>query len=150
MSQTFNTQALAGDRVLVTGTDQQSASHQVILDAAEFNALRARDAQLEAADSFDDAVVAFFAPLTEAAAKAEEAAKPVLDPATFIVVQEHVSGTPHVHEELHFLQRDTVVLRLIAQGNTSRLLWVGDSIEVLEFVPPAPVDEIALEDIVSE
>jgi hypothetical protein len=148
MSQpSFTTTELAADQTLVSGLDHTGAPHQVILDATEFNELKRRDVQLSAADEFDKAVEQFFAPLTEAADRAIQASKTVTDPAFFIVVQEGEEGTPSQQEVLHYLGRDTVVLRLIEQGNLDRLIWVGDTIQVL--AQPAPVDELALEDVVA-
>lgn len=136
--QTFNTTELAGDRILVHGNDLNGTAHQVILDAAEYNALRREQALKQAAGTFDAKVEEFFAPLTEAAEEVEAAKKFTPDPAFYIVEQEHEVGAPHQHEVLRSLTKDTAVLRLIEQGNTARLLWVGDTIEVLAQSTPAP------------
>lgn len=127
----FNTTGLSGDRVLVTGSDEQGQSRQVILDATEFNHYWKQDLQEKAAQAFDAAVEAFFAPLTDAAEKVEAELRTAHDPAFYVVVQESSPGSQEKHEILHKLGKDTVVLRMLHEGNTSRLLWVGDSIEVL-------------------
>lgn len=141
MTNTFNTTELANDRVLVTGEDAQGYPSKKILDAKEFNALKLRDAQAGAVEEFDASVEAFFAPLTEAAERVQAAQKITLDPAFFITIQEGEAGTAAKQEILHQLGQDTVVLRLIEQGNTARLIWVGDDIEILaaNAVAPAPV-----------
>lgn len=128
---TFNTTGLSGDRVLVTGKDSNDIGRQVILDATEFNQYWATDLQKKAADAFDAAVEAFFAPLTEAAEKVEQELKTQHDPAFYVVVQESSPGSDEQHEILHKLGKDTVVLRMLHEGNLDRLLWVGDTIEVL-------------------
>ena len=134
----FNTTGLSGDRVLVTGTDEAGESRKVILDAAEFNTYWTNDLTKKAAEEFDRAVEAFFAPLTDAAEKVEAAVKTQHDPAFYVVVQEGTPGTTEQHEILHKLGKDTVVLRMLHEGNTARLLWVGDSIEVLALAEQSP------------
>lgn len=144
MSQTFRTTALAGNRILVDGNDGVD-NHKVILDAEEFNGLHTRDLQLAAGEAFDKAVEDFFAPLTAASEALATAAKPDRDPAFFIVIEEGSVGSVEQREIVHYLEKDTVVLRLIEQGSTDRLIWVGDSIEVLASAPQ--VDELKLEEI---
>jgi len=134
----FNTTGLSGDRVLVTGTDEQAQPRQVILDATEFNQYWTNDLTKKAAADFDAAVEAFFAPLMDAADKVEAATKKMHDPAFYVVVQESSPGSEEKHEILHKLGKDTVVLRMLHEGNTARLLWVGDSIEVLALPDQAP------------
>lgn len=148
MTNTFRTQFLAGNRALVTGQDTAGASHQAVLDSTEYTNLKRHLATKSAAQSFDEDVAAFFAPVTEAAEKLEAAQKIAVDPAFRVVLEEGVS---HVHarrEQVVDLDKDTVVLRLIEQGDTSRLLWVGDDIEILAYDDAAPA--VTSEDFTSE
>lgn len=131
MSNTFNTQLLAGSRVLVTGTDNASERRSAILDSTEWDTLRHDQTAAEAAEEFDRVTKAFYAPLTEAAERAEKAQLPKLDPAFTYVVTEGEPGTKGVEEHIIELAHDTVVLRLLEQGDHSRLVWVGDKVEVL-------------------
>lgn len=131
MNQSFVITALAGDRTLVTGYDATGVLHNTILFSEEFNALAARDEESKAVNEFDATVAEFFSPLTDAADRAFAASTPVIDSAFFIVEQEEELGHTAKREVLHRLHRDTVVLRFIASGDTSRLLWLGDTIEIL-------------------
>lgn len=137
MTNTFRTQFLAGNRALVTGTSD-AGNHQVVLDSTEFTNLKRHLTTKSAAQAFDDDVAAFFAPVTEAAEKLEAAQKIASDPAFRVVLEEGVSHVRARQELAVELDKDTVVLRLIEQGDTSRLLWVGDNIEVLAYDDTAP------------
>lgn len=131
MSNTFNTQALAGQRVLVTGdTDEQ----RTILDATEWNEVKHLLAHTVADDVFNAAVEEFFAPLVEvaeAAAQGLQATLPKPDEAFTIVLDEGAAGTEAVEPVVINLGRDAAILRMIEEGQTDRLIWVGDTIEIL-------------------
>lgn len=137
MSNTFSTKQLAGHRVLVTGVDDRNENRHAILDSSEWDSLRHDQDADAAAAEFDRATKAFYAPLTEAAERLERKQLPKLDPAFTYLVTEGEAGTPGVEEHIIELTRDSVTLRLLEQGNTDRLVWVGDTIEVL--APTAPV-----------
>lgn len=145
----FTTTALAGDRVLVQGTDFQGTTNKTVLSSREFNDIvRERD-HLALHEEFDASVKAFYAPITAAAEALEKAHEVVIDPLFFIVEQEGTDGVASKSEVIRHLQHDTVVLRLIEQDPaTTRLVWVGEDLEILAAQPAAvqstPVfDELA-------
>ena len=126
----FNTTILAGQRVLVTGSKK---NQQTILDSTEWDSVKAHQAYHLAGDAFDEAVTAFFAPIVEAAEKANAAlaeSLPKRDDAFVIVLSEGIEGVEEVEPEVVQLGRDAAILRMIESGDTSRLIWVGDTIEI--------------------
>lgn len=131
MTQSFSTTKLTNHRVLVTGTDHAGASRSAILCSKEFDALNERDRAIAAGEKFDDAVEEFFSALTQAAAEYERAAEGEDDSLTYFIAEEAVEGQAARPEVRINLQHDTIVLRALTIGETERLVWVGDSIEVL-------------------
>ena len=126
----FNTTILAGQRVLVTGSKK---NQQTILDSTEWDSIKAHQAFHLAGDAFDEAVTAFFAPIVEAAEKANAAlaeSLPKRDDAFVIVLSEGTESVEEVEPEVIQLGRDAAILRMIEEGNTDRLVWVGDTIEI--------------------
>lgn len=126
----FNTTILAGQRVLVTGSKK---NQQTILDSTEWDSIKAHQAFHLAGDAFDEAVTAFFAPIVEAAEKANATlaeSLPKRDDAFVIVLSEGTEGVEEVEPEVIQLGRDAAILRMIEGGNTDRLVWVGDTIEI--------------------
>lgn len=126
----FNTTILAGQRVLVTGSKK---NQQTILDSTEWDSIKAHQAYHLAGDAFDEAVTAFFAPIVEAAEKANATlaeSLPKRDDAFVIVLSEGTEGVEEVEPEVIQLGRDAAILRMIEEGNTDRLVWVGDTIEI--------------------
>ena len=126
----FNTTILAGQRVFVTGSKK---NQQTILDSTEWDSIKAHQAFHLAGDAFDEAVTAFFAPIVEAAEKANAAlaeSLPKRDDAFVIVLSEGTEGVEEVEPEVIQLGRDAAILRMIEEGNTDRLVWVGDTIEI--------------------
>lgn len=128
----FNTTKLAGQHVLVSNT---SGDQFEILDSSEWDEIKLHVAHHEAADTFDQQVASFFAPLLEAAdAAAENLAKLAAeanDPAFTIVVSEGTEGVEAEPAETITLSRDSAILRMIESGDTSRLIWVGSKIEII-------------------
>ena len=126
----FNTTILSGQRVLVTGSKK---NQQTILDSTEWDSIKAHQAYHLAGDAFDEAVTAFFAPIVEAAEKANAAlaeSLPKRDDAFVVVLSEGIEGVEEVEPEVVQLGRDAAILRMIESGDTSRLIWVGDTIEI--------------------
>ena len=126
----FNTTILAGQRVLVTGSKK---NQQTILDSTEWDSVKAHQASYLAGEAFDEAVTAFFAPIVEAADKVNAAlaeSLPKRDDAFVIVLSEGTEGVEEVEPEVIQLGRDATILRMIESGDTSRLIWVGDTIEI--------------------
>lgn len=132
----FTTLNLTGERVLVKGTDTQGTEGSVVLDATEWNQVKRQQAHASAHEDFDATVEEFFAPLLAAAEKFEDSkAQPELDPIAYVVVHE---GTPAVQgqDEVRLrLSGDSIVLRLLESGDTDRLVWVHEQLEVLETLP---------------
>ena len=126
----FNTTILAGQRVLVTGSKK---NQQTILDSTEWYSVKAHQAYHLAGDEFDAAVTAFFAPIVEAAEQANAAlaeSLPKRDDAFVVVLSEGIEGVEEVEPEVIQLGRDAAILRMLESGDTSRLIWVGDTIEI--------------------
>ena len=119
---TFTTTALANGSVLVTGADG-TRSYQTLLDGREFASLKQHEAVNMAEKDYDQKVRDFFAPLTDAVDAVAEVARPTIDPAFIYIVEEgeeSVEGRPATIIEL---DEDTVILRLLDQGNVARLQW---------------------------
>lgn len=145
MSQ-FTTVALTGDRVLVKGTDVFGNEGQTVLDGAAWAEVKRHRAFHEAEGSFDTAVEEFFAPLMEASEKLQQAiATPALDPDSYVVLVEGEEATEGRSQEVIKLDTDSIVLRLIERGDTDRLVWVMDQLEVMqvEDTPDTDVTEQA-------
>ena len=129
---TFTTTKLAGQRVLVRGTTEAQCE---ILDSSEWDEIKLHVAHHDAADAFDASVKEFFAPLLEAADAASKnlakLAAEANDPAFTIVVAEGTEGVEAQPAETITLSRDSAILRMIESGDTSRLVWVGNRIEII-------------------
>lgn len=139
---TFTTQRLVDSRMLVSGTDITGTAGKCTLDTTQWDEVKLNKEFSEATADFDAAVSTFFAPLDEAMEKLEAAGtKPEPDPTTFVVLQEEVVGQVAEPARLIKLNHDSIVLRLLEQGNTNRLVWVDDYLEILEAnaAPVAPV-----------
>jgi hypothetical protein len=143
----FTIVKLAGDRALVKGRDTAGTYAQQILDAAEWNEFNAHNKHSQAHEAFDAAVEEFFAPLNEAVDALKASAKPKHDPLFFVTVQEKSEAKEGTEEILVRLSHDSAVLRLIEQDpDTDRLLWVNDTLEILEAEDtPAQIQAFALD-----
>ena len=139
----FTTTDLVNNRVLVEGTDRLGHIGRTVLDSTQFLELSARDDHSLAHEAFDAEVRAFYAPLTAAAEKLEAAQQVQAEDLFTEVVQEAVEATAGQQEIRVRLSRDTVILRLIEQGDDERLIWVNDQIEITAPVTSteAPVHE---------
>lgn len=148
---TFTTINLTGDRVLVRGTDIHGATGEVTLDASQWVELNGRDDVNKAQQAFDDAVQAFFEPLTKAAEKAKRALEHPEDSVSYVVLDEGAEGQARRPKHIVHLTRDSIVLRLIEEGNTDRLIWVNGELEVTEAsvapTPSAPAAEPETTDV---
>lgn len=124
----FTITYLAGDRALV-----QEDTHQIILDAEEYLAMKLRQEKTCLIEAFDQTVEDFFGPIVEAAEKVNklQAKEADLDPDFHVVFTEAVEGVEPVRREAYKLTKDTVILRLIEEGRTERLIWIGDQLEIL-------------------
>lgn len=138
MAQSFTTTKLAGHRTLVEGFDNMGTARQTILNSEEFDEIEEYSEQEQADYVFNQAVAEFFAPLTQAAELHRDQVAQGIDPAFLLVVEEGQAGQAARDQVVIELGLDTVILRMLASGDTSRLLWVGDVIEVLAYAPPTP------------
>lgn len=138
----FKQMKLTGERVLVSGTDTVGTENSTVLDASQWYEIQALQAHNEAHSEFDSAVEDFFAPLTEAIDKLESAGVKQVDPISYVTIHEGSEGTPGTDAVTLKLTADSIVLRLLEQGDTDRLIWVGDKLEVLEVLPGTqPADQ---------
>ena len=131
---TFTTRNLTNDHVVVSGTDVDGNSGKVVLDASQWVSLNKRDDVSQAQAAFEAAVEEFFKPLTDAAERASQTVSTV-DEDSFIVLHEGVEGVAGRPADILRLNHDSIVLRIIEQGNQDRLVWVRDVLEVLEVLP---------------
>ena len=124
----FTVTYLAGDRALV-----QEDTHQIILDAEEYLAMKLRQEKTGLIAQYDQSVADFFKPLTDVADKIKsvEEQRNRIDPDFHFVLAEGTEGEEPVRREVYRLEKDTVILRLIEEGRTERLIWIGDQLEIL-------------------
>ena len=135
----FNTTKLTNQRVLVAGTDVNGVSGQTIVHSAQWDELNQRDDVSRAQEAFDAAVHEFFKPLTDAAEKAKRSIEVPEDSASYVVLDEGSEGEARRPRQVLKLSHDSIVLRLIEEGNTDRLIWVNGELEVTEAsVAPTP------------
>lgn len=136
MSQ-FSITRLAGGRAVVKGQDFNGVENSIVVSTAQWDEVTGHDQYSKARDAFDRAVESFFAPLEKAADALEQAMARPEDPAGYVVLQEGQEAQPAVREHLVRLSHDSIVLRLVEQGDYDRLMWVKDNLEVIEAVPSA-------------
>jgi hypothetical protein len=129
---TFSTIKLTGSRVLVRGRDITGTEGECTISSAQWDELNARTDVDRAQQAFDEAVQEFFAPLTEAAEKAHRSLEVPEDSTSYVVLDEGSEGEARRPRQVVKLSRDSVILRLIEEGNTDRLIWVNDQLEVTE------------------
>lgn len=124
----FTVTYLAGDRALV-----QENTHQIIVDAEEYLAMKLRQEKTGLIAQYDQSVADFFKPLTDMADKIKsvEEQENRIDPDFHFVLAEGTEGEEPVRREVYRLEKDTVILRLIEEGRTERLIWIGDQLEIL-------------------
>ena len=124
----FTVQTMLGGTALVSGTDITGKSGQTIVSTVQWDELTGRDNFSKATADYDAAVEKFFAPLDKAAKKAKKALeRPSQDPSEYIVLKEAVKGRESQPAEVVALNRDSIILRLIEEGQTDRLVWVDES-----------------------
>ena len=127
---TFTYTNLAGDRALVTDGGKRST----VLYVADWNEAMQKLALNHAAEVFNAEVKEFYSVLTEAEERVNAVRAKAIDPNQFVVINEGVEGEQHVCAEVIDLSYDSQIARLINEGNTDRLVWVGnDRIEILAY-----------------
>ena len=137
----FTTTDLVNNRVLVEGTDRRGRVGRTVLGSTQFRELSARDDHSLAHEAFDAEVRAFYAPLTAAAEKLEAAHQVQAEDLFTEVVQEAVEATAGQQEIRVHLSSDTVILRLLEQGDDERLIWVNGYLEITAPVTSTEVHE---------
>ena len=128
----FITTKLAGSRLLVT--DGNTGGHSCVLSTKEWDEVKAALKVSDAQQDFDAAVEKFFAPIVEAAEKLTAIEEEPEDPAFHVVLQEGVDPTEVKDTIIADLSYEAAVVRILESGDHSRLIWVGDTIEITEFV----------------
>jgi len=128
----FKTIALAGNKVLVRGTDVTGSEGQEVLDSTQWLELNQKDVHGAAHAKFNEAVEAFFAPITDAIDELEAAHRieNAVDPLFYVVKGEAVEAVAGEAQEIIELNRDSVILRAIEEGQSDRLVWVNNHLEV--------------------
>lgn len=131
---TFSINKLVDHRVAVSGTDQFNVDGSTVLDSSEWDELHRVDVAKEAQDAFAAEVEAFFDPITQAAEAAKAAVEKAseVDEITYLVVQEETKGVAGKREVRRTLSHDSIVLRLLEEGEFTRLMWVDGGLEILE------------------
>lgn len=124
----FNVQTMLGQQAVVSGTDINGNAGTTTVSTAQWEELNGRSGFSKAEAEFDKAVEDFFAPLTQAAEKATAAlAGKTQDPVEFVVLNEATEGVKAKPATIVALSKDSIILRLIEEGNTDRLVWVNDT-----------------------
>ena len=143
---TLSITRLAGSRALVQGSDFAGTIGKQVISSAEWDAFKASTKFDDLTASFNEKVASFFAPITEAIDELAELTEQETlgDPAFYVRLQEAVEPTEGQPEILQQLSYDSVVLRLIEEGATDRLIWVNDKLEIL--AAPFDADVVEVED----
>ena len=127
----FITTQLANHRVLVRGTDITGYSGQTVLDSCQWDGIRAELDHNTAEDQFNAAVEEFYAPLIEKLDSiVAEQQRAVVDDVYTLSVGETVEAVEAVAPATYRLSHDSAILRLISEGQTDRLIWVNDKLEI--------------------
>lgn len=138
----FSIKRLTGGRAVVSGTDTTGATGSVVVDTHQWDSINQHDKQHVAEDVFNATVARFFAPIVAAGEALNATLAQVQDPDEFVVLHEEVEEVRYQPADIVRLTHDSMVLRIVEQGDHSRLLWVGDSLEILEAVKAPAVDPL--------
>jgi hypothetical protein len=146
----FTTQRLTGGRALIAGTDVNGVTGNTVVSTEQWDEIAAVQAFKAAEATFDAAVAEINAPLT-AALEAFESTKASIghvdDAVSYVDLEPEVEGVPAQPGNRVKLNRDSIVLRLVEKGDTSRLVWVNDELEILA-ASPAPITSVVDTDAV--
>ena len=124
----FVVQNMLGSQALVTGRDTLGNEGKCIVSTTQWDGLKEQANFSSATEDFDAAVEAFFAPLTEASAEiAKAAAGKPQDPAEYVVLKRGVEAVTGETDQIVELELDSIILRMIEEGTTDRLVWVDES-----------------------
>jgi hypothetical protein len=122
----FTVQQMLGSKALVSGTDVRGTSGSAVISTEQWDELKARKEFDASVEAFDAAVEEFFKPITDAA-EAVQDTKPEPDPMEYIVLDEKVEGVQSKPAQIVELTTDSIILRLIEEGQTDRVVWVSDN-----------------------
>ena len=145
----FTIAQLTGHRALVRGTDTFGTVGECVVSSEEWEAVKQHMAAHDAVDTFDAKVADFFAPLIEAAEAINYDLTLPTDDLDIVVFSEGVEGVEAVPAEVISLSHDSKVLRLIESGDTDRLVWVDNMLEILAVLPGTGADEVVPDPIES-
>ncbi len=124
----FVVQHMLGAQALVSGADRLGNEGKTIVSTVQWDELKERKNFSSATEDFDTAVEEFFAPLKEASEKIEKALAPKeKDSLEFVVLKKGVEAVEGERDQIVELTKDSIILRLIEEGNTDRLIWVDES-----------------------
>jgi hypothetical protein len=140
---TFTITRLVNNRAQVKGTDIVGVSGSTVVDTTQWDDINANSAFSQAVETFDAAVKEFYAPLEAAQEKLDQLRNKPVDSTGYVVLSEAVEGQVAQAERIIKLTKDSVILRLIEQGAQSRLVWVGDDLEVLAETPAASTPSVS-------
>lgn len=121
---TFTITPLLDGGTLVEGTDSKGKDGTTILRSKRWAAVQHYLAHQQASEVFDEAVKEFFKPLTDAADQAKAA---ITKPESKWGTYEITSGVEGERAESIELDSDGIILRIIAEGQSDLLRWVGDN-----------------------
>jgi hypothetical protein len=131
----FTITRLVNDRAIVRGTDTFGTEGTTTVSTSQWDTVNANVNYKQAEADFESAVEEFFAPITAAHEAMHRSVERPTDSASFIVLDEGSEGVPAKPRDLIRLNRDSVILRLVEQGDTTRLVWVDGELEILEVLP---------------
>lgn len=129
---TFSITKLVGDRAIVKGTDKFGTEGSTVVTTTQWDEVQAHSQFHTSVEAYDAAVEEFFAPLI-AATEAVEAkmARPAADPISHVVLHEGTEAVQGEEATIIKLGRDAIILRIVEEGKTDRLVWVDDELEIL-------------------
>lgn len=138
----FTIAQLTGHRALVRGTDTFGTVGECVVSSEEWEFVKQHLAMHDAVDTFDAKVADFFKPLLDAAEEINYDLALPTDDLDIIVVSEGTEGVAAAPAEVISLSHDSKVLRLIESGDTDRLVWVDNMLEILAVLPGTGADEV--------
>ena len=125
---TFQVQTMLGNTALITGTDVAGNDGKTIVSTSQWEELKQRKDFSSATADYDKVVEEFFAPLVEAGEKIKAAAAgKVQDAAEYVVIAEGTEGVKAEAKQIVQLNKDSMILRFIEEGNTDRLVWIDET-----------------------
>jgi hypothetical protein len=138
MTASFNTIELMGDKVLVQGTDRNNASGRMVVDASQWNLLREVAAFDAAVADHGRVVEEFFAPIVQSSERVKALGSNEPDPLSYIETQAAVDGVKAVPAVRKKLSDDSIILRVLEQGQVDLLVWVAEDQLVVAKPSTAP------------